>query len=92
LPAADTADQVTRALAEAFALALRLASPFVLAHLVWQTGLGVLSRLVPQLQVFFVAMPGQIVMGVLLLGLLATTLLAAWQDYAQAHFAALPGL
>jgi flagellar biosynthesis protein FliR len=71
LPAADTADQVTRALADAFALALRLASPFVLASLIWQTGLGILSRLVPQLHVFFAAMPGQILAGILLLALLA---------------------
>ena len=92
LPAADTAAQVTHALAEAFALALRLAAPFVLAGLVWQTGLGVLSRLVPQLHVFFAAMPGEILMGILLLGLLSTTLLTVWQDHVQASFAALPGM
>jgi flagellar biosynthetic protein FliR len=92
LPAADTADQVTRALADAFALALRLASPFVLASLVWQAGLGVLSKLVPQLHVFFAAMPGEILAGIVLLGLLATTMLAVWQDYVQSHFATLPGL
>jgi flagellar biosynthetic protein FliR len=92
LPAADTADQVTRALADAFALALRLASPFVLASLVWQTGLGVLSRLVPQLHVFFAAMPGEILAGIVLLGLLSTTMLAVWQDYVQAHFSTLPGM
>jgi flagellar biosynthetic protein FliR len=92
LPAADTANQVTRALADAFAVAMRLAAPFVLASLVWQTGLGVLSRLVPQLHVYFAAMPGEIVAGVALLALLATSLLAVWQDYVQAHFSTLPGL
>ena len=92
LPAADTAAQVTRALSEAFALALRLASPFVLASLVWQTGLGVLSRLVPQLHVYFAAMPGEILSGFLLLAVLGTSLFAVWQDYVQAHFAALPGM
>jgi flagellar biosynthetic protein FliR len=92
LPAADTADQVTRALADAFALALRLASPFVLASLVWQTGLGVLTRLVPQLHVFFAAMPGQILAGILLLALLAGGMFAAVQEHLQASFLALPGL
>jgi len=52
----------------------------------------VLARLVPQFQVYFVAIPGQILLGLLLLGVLATSLLAVWQDYAAAHFAALPGL
>ncbi len=92
LPAADTADQVTRALADAFGLALRLASPFVLAHLVWQSGLGVLSRLVPQMQVYFAAAPGQIVMGLALLAVLSSTLLSVWRDYLQAHLSTLPGL
>jgi flagellar biosynthesis protein FliR len=92
LPAADTADQVTRALADAFALALRLASPFVLASLVWQTGLGVLTRLVPQLHVFFAAMPGQILAGILLLALLAGGMFGALQQHLQERFLALPGL
>jgi flagellar biosynthetic protein FliR len=92
LPAADTTSQVVRALADAFGLALRLASPFVLAHLVWQTGLGVLSRLVPQLHVYFAAMPGQIMLGFALLALLATTLMSVWQADVQAHFATLPGM
>lgn len=92
LPGADTADQITRALADAFALALRVASPFVLASLVWQTGLGVLSRLVPQLHVFFAAMPGQILAGILLLALLASGMFAMLQGHLQAQFQALPGL
>jgi flagellar biosynthetic protein FliR len=92
LPAADTADQITHALADAFALALRLASPFVLASLVWQTGLGVLSRLVPQLHVFFAAMPGQILAGIPLLGLLAGGMLTILQGHLQAQFQTLPGL
>ncbi len=92
LPAADTAGQVTRAVADAFALALRLASPFVVASLVWQTGLGVLSRLVPQLHIFFAAMPGQIVAGFLLLALLSGGMFVMLQDHLQAQFLTLPGL
>ncbi len=92
LPAADTADQVTRAVADAFALALRLASPFVVASVVWHAGLGVLSRLVPQLHVFFAAMPGQIVAGILLLALLSGGMFAMLQEHLQAQFLALPGL
>ena len=71
LPAADTTQLVVGAVSEAFALALRLASPFVLAGILWQVTLGavtlgLLARLVPQLQVHFAAMPGQIVGGFLL--------------------------
>ncbi len=92
LPAADTAAQVTAAVGAAFALALRLAAPFVLAGIVWHVGMGLLARLVPRLQIFFAAAPGQILGGIALLGLLGTTLLTAWHTTARAVLSALPGL
>jgi flagellar biosynthetic protein FliR len=92
LPASDTAEQVTGVVAEAFALALRLAAPFVLAATLWQVALGILARLVPQLQIYFAAMPGQILGGITLLGLLGGALLSAWQEHVYAEFQHLPGL
>jgi flagellar biosynthetic protein FliR len=91
LPAADTAETVTRATATAFALAIRLASPFLLVSIVWHVGIGLLARLVPRLQVYFVAMPGQILGGIALIAVLATSLLTAWQAAVQTGFANLPG-
>ena len=58
LPAADTAETAVRAVAAAFALALRIASPFLLVAIVWHVATGLLARLVPRLQVYFVVMPG----------------------------------
>lgn len=75
-----------------FALALRLAAPFVLAAIVWNLALGLLSRLVPQLQIYFAAMPGQIAGGLLLLGLLASAVITAWLAELRTGFGALPGL
>ncbi|MCW3475096.1 flagellar biosynthetic protein FliR [Limobrevibacterium gyesilva] len=92
LPAADSAEVAVGAVGESFALSLRLAAPFVLAGTVWQVALGLLARLVPQLQVYFAAMPGQILGGILLLGVLGGAMLAAWQADLQSAFAALPGL
>jgi flagellar biosynthesis protein FliR len=92
LPVADTAEHAVGAVAQSFALSLRLAAPFVLAGTVWQVALGLLARLVPQLQIYFAAMPGQILGGILLLGLLGGAMLATWQSALQAGFAALPGL
>jgi flagellar biosynthesis protein FliR len=74
-----------------FLLALRLAAPFLVAGLLWQATLGLLARLVPNLQVFSLAMPGQILGGILLLGLLAGGLLTLWQEAARDAFATLPG-
>ncbi len=89
---ADGAEAAVRAVAAAFGLALRLAAPFVLASVVWQAALGILARLIPQMQVYFVAMPGQILGGLALLGLLAAGVADAWLSTARDAFAALPGL
>ena len=91
LPAADSAQQVVAALGAATALVLRLASPFVLGSMVWHSALALLARLVPQLQVYFMAMPGQILGGVLLLAVLASALLAGWLGEMRSGFALLPG-
>ena len=92
LPPSDTTELVLRGVSEAFALALKLAAPFVLAGTIWHVALAVLSRLVPNLQIFFVASPGQICGGLVLLGLLGTTLLSVWQEHVAAALAMLPGL
>jgi flagellar biosynthetic protein FliR len=90
LPAADGASSAMEAVGACFAVALRLSAPFVLAGTVWQVALGLLARLVPQLQVYFAALPGQILGGVLLLAMLAGPMMVAWQDHAATAFATLP--
>ncbi len=92
LPSADTTASVVAAVADSFALGVRLAAPFIAAAIVWQVGLGLIARLVPQLPIYFAAMPGQILGGLVLLGLLAATTLAAWQAHLDGVFRALPGL
>jgi flagellar biosynthetic protein FliR len=92
LPPDATAEALARATGQAFALALRLAGPFLLFGLLWQVSVGTLARLVPQLQVHFAMMPGQILAGIILLGLLGTYVLEAWQESAHAALSLLPGL
>jgi flagellar biosynthetic protein FliR len=92
LPAADTALQVVDAASSAFGLAMRLAAPFVLASILWEVAMGLLSRLVPQLQVHFAAMPGQILIGIALIGLLTDAMLATWLSAARDTLSALPGM
>lgn len=91
LPAADGVQMATAAVAETFALAFRLASPFILAAIVWNLAVGLAARLVPRVQVYFVAMPGQILGGLLLLTILAGTLLTAWRTGVAVGFRVLPG-
>ena len=91
LPAGDTADVYVRAVSQAFALALRLAAPFLVAGLLFQVAVGLAARLVPQMQIYFAAMPGQIVGGLLMLGLVSAAVSGRWLDAARDAFAALPG-
>jgi flagellar biosynthetic protein FliR len=54
---------VTRTMSETFLLSFQIAAPFVVVGLIFYLGLGLLGRLMPQMQVFFVAMPLQIMVG-----------------------------
>ncbi len=91
LPAGDTADMIVKVVGTTFALALQLSAPFILAGIVWQISVGLLSRIAPQLQAFSVAAPGQILGGMVLLGLLASRLLSTWEAGVSASWATLPG-
>jgi flagellar biosynthetic protein FliR len=92
LPAGDGAATAVGAVSKAFALALQLAAPFVVASIVWTVAVGLLARLVPRLQVYFVTMPAQILGGLLLLAVSTAGLLSAWQTAARDLLAPLPGL
>ncbi len=92
LSSSDLAETAVQAVGGSFALALRLASPFVLLSIIWQVTLGLLSRLVPQIQVYFLALPGQVLGGLLLVALLSAAILHAWLAAVSDRFASLPGL
>ncbi len=80
-PAGDFADMITRIVAATFLLSFQIASPFILVAMILTLGLGLLGRLMPQMQVFFVAMPLQIGIG---LAVLAVTLPAVMRWFASA--------
>ncbi len=67
-PIGDFSDMVARTLAKTFLLSFQIATPFVAVSMVFFLGLGLLGRLMPQMQVFFVAMPLQIAVGMIVLG------------------------
>ena len=69
LPVGGFADAVTTLVSQGFAIALALAAPFVLVGLTVTIGMGLLARLMPQVQVFFIIMPLQIGVGLGLFGL-----------------------
>ena len=69
LQAAGMAEAFSRASADAVTLGTRMAMPITAAAIVLQVLLGIMNRLVPSLQVIFVALPAQILLGLGILGL-----------------------
>ena len=57
MPSGDVAALATRAFAAAFKIGMQLSAPFLVFGLVFNIGLGVLARLMPQMQVYFVGVP-----------------------------------
>ena len=63
----DVAALTTRTVAAAFRIGIQLSAPFVVFALLFNLGLGILSRLMPQMQVFFIGLPLSILIGFLIL-------------------------
>jgi len=69
LPWGDFSDLMTRTVAHAFRLGLQISAPFLVVGLVFYLGLGLINRLMPQVQVFFIAMPLQIALAFFVMAL-----------------------
>lgn len=63
----DAVQLAIGAVGRGFSLALRISAPFIVFGILINAGLGILSRLMPQLQVFFIGMPLSILIGMLVL-------------------------
>jgi flagellar biosynthesis protein FliR len=63
----DMAAHITLIMAGAFRIGVQLSAPFLVFGLLFNLGLGILSRLMPQMQVFFVGLPLSILGGLILL-------------------------
>jgi flagellar biosynthesis protein FliR len=77
----DVAALATRAFAAAFKIGMQLSAPFLVFGLVFNIGLGVLARLMPQMQVYFVGVPLSILVGFLIFALVITAMMATYIDY-----------
>jgi flagellar biosynthetic protein FliR len=77
----DVAALATRAFSAAFKIGLQLSAPFLVFGLVFNVGLGVLARLMPQMQVYFVGAPLSILAGFLILAAVLAAMMGTYLDY-----------
>ncbi len=87
----DAAEMAVQSTASAFVIGVQMAAPFLVLGLVFYLGMGLLGRMMPQLQVFFVAMPATIWVGLALLGLLLTMMMGWYLTHYEHELATLRG-
>ena len=69
LASGDFSDAALRTISQSFVVALQISAPVVLLGILFQVGLGLLARLMPQAQLMFVAVPAQIALSFLVMAL-----------------------
>jgi flagellar biosynthesis protein FliR len=79
----DIASLFSTTVAGAFRIGIQLSAPFIAFGLLFNLGLGILARLMPQMQVFFVGMPLSILAGFLILVLVLGAMMMTFLDYVE---------
>ncbi|MHB1110721.1 MAG: flagellar biosynthetic protein FliR [Devosia sp.] len=87
----DAAQMAIETLAGAFVIGVQMSAPFIVFGLVFYLGMGILARMMPQLQVFFIAMPATISVGLVLLALLLSMMMGWYLMHFESELAVLRG-
>jgi len=87
----DAAQMAVQSAASAFVIGIQMSAPFIVLGLVFYLGMGLLARMMPQLQIFFVAMPATIWVGLILLGLLLTMMMGWYLTHFENELAMFRG-
>lgn len=72
------ADLVARAVSSSFLVGIQISAPFIIVGMVMYIGMGVLTRLMPQVQIFMVAIPLQIWLAMLTVSLVLSAGFLFW--------------
>ncbi len=81
LPIGDFVEIAVGVVAGSFKLAVQIAAPFVVFGMTFYLALGILSKLMPQVQIFFVAMPANIMLGFALFAVLMGAMMMWFLTY-----------
>ncbi len=81
IPWSDFALHITDTINQAFAFGFKLGAPFIAFTIIFYAGIGLISRLMPQLNIFFLSLPLQIYLGLGLLFLTAPIILTVFFRY-----------
>jgi flagellar biosynthetic protein FliR len=90
-PTGDVAKLMVDVVGGAFRIAIQIAAPFLVFGLLFNFGLGLLARLMPQMQVFFVGLPISLMAGFLILIAVLGTMMAAYLTHLRTVAGTLAG-
>lgn len=90
-PAGDLSEMIAKSVAGAFLIGMELAAPFILLGLLFYAAIGVVTRLVPQLQILFVTLPLQILGGLFCMVFVLAASMQWFLDAFARGFTALTG-
>ena len=79
--AGDVVRMIVPLLADSFALAMVLASPFILGGLLFQLLSGVVARVMPALPIVFLLAPAAILVALIALAIVTPSVLGLWADH-----------
>ena len=85
-PIEDLSEVVTRLVAQSFLLGVQLSAPLIAIGLVMYLGVGLLARLMPQMQVFFIIQPAQIAVGLIVVAITLPAVMLWFLDDFQDSF------
>jgi len=87
----DAAQMAVQSVASAFLIGVQMSAPFIVLGLVFYLGMGLLGRMMPQLQVFFVVMPATIWVGLILFALLLMMMMGWYLTHFETELAQFRG-
>lgn len=87
----DALEAAIQSAAGAFVIGIQMSAPFIVFGLVFSLGMGVLNRMMPQLQVFFIAMPATVGVGLILMALLLGSMMGLYLMHYEGVLATLHG-
>jgi flagellar biosynthesis protein FliR len=79
-PLGQIAQWVLQAFSQAFSLAIQMTAPLLLYGIIMNVALGIVNRVAPQIQVFFIAQPVQVLFGIALFMITAGAGMMVWLE------------
>ena len=80
VPVEDAATLAVRTVADSFSLGVQLAAPVIVFSLVFNLAVGLVGRVMPAFQIFFVASPLSVILGLSLLALSLGGIAMVWSE------------